>query len=53
MTTLSELWVDDQGQDIAEYAVMLAVILVVVIGTIRLIGSNANNAFSTVASALQ
>jgi hypothetical protein len=32
---------------------MLAVILVVVIGTIPLIGSNANNAFSTVASVLQ
>jgi Flp pilus assembly pilin Flp len=53
MTILSELWADDQGQDIAEYAVMLAVILVLVVGTVRLIGSNANNAFSTVASALQ
>jgi Flp pilus assembly pilin Flp len=41
-----------QGQDIAEYAVMLAVILVLVIGTVRLIGGNANNAFSTVASTL-
>jgi Flp pilus assembly pilin Flp len=44
---------DEQGQDIAEYAVMLAVILVLVIGTVRLIGGNANNAFSTVASTLQ
>ena len=44
---------DEQGQDIAEYAVMLAVILVLVIGTVRLIGGNANNAFSTVASSLQ
>ena len=43
---------DDQGQDIAEYAVMLAVILVLVIGTVRLIGTNANNAFSSVASSL-
>jgi Flp pilus assembly pilin Flp len=47
------LWTDDQGQDIAEYAVMLAVILVIVVGTIRLVGSNANNAFSSVASSLQ
>ncbi len=47
------LWWEDSGQDIAEYAVMLAVILVLVVGTIRLIGSNANNAFSNVASALQ
>ena len=47
------LWTDEQGQDIAEYAVMLAVILVLVGGTVRLIGSNANNAFSSVASSLQ
>ena len=44
---------DEQGQDIAEYAVMLAVILVIVVGTIRLIGSNANNVFSNVASSIQ
>jgi Flp pilus assembly pilin Flp len=50
---IQKLWSDDAGQDIAEYAVMLAVILVLVVGTIRLIGSNANNAFSTVASSLQ
>ncbi len=46
------VWMDDEGQDIAEYAVMLAVILVIVVGTIRLIGSNANNVFSNVASSL-
>jgi Flp pilus assembly pilin Flp len=50
---LRELWGRDDGQDIAEYAVMLAVILVLVIGTIRLVGSNANNAFSAVASSIQ
>jgi Flp pilus assembly pilin Flp len=50
---LSRLLRDDQGQDIAEYAVMLAVILVIVVGTVRLIGSNANNVFSQVASAVQ
>ena len=43
----------NKGQDIAEYAVMLAVILVLVVGTIRLVGSNANNAFSSVASTIQ
>jgi Flp pilus assembly pilin Flp len=47
-----KLWSDEEGQDIAEYAVMLAVILVLVIGTVRLIGTNANNAFSSVASSL-
>jgi Flp pilus assembly pilin Flp len=50
---IRRIWTEDEGQDIAEYAVMLAVILVLVVGTIRLIGSNANNAFSNVASAIQ
>jgi Flp pilus assembly pilin Flp len=50
---LPQLWRDDRGQDIAEYAVMLAVILVIVVGTIRLVGSNANNVFSSVASSVQ
>ena len=50
---LRQLWRDEQGQDIAEYAVMLAVILVIVVGTIRLIGSNANNVFSSVGSSIQ
>ena len=53
MRVLGRLWSEDEGQDIAEYAVMLAVILVLVVGTIRLVGSNANNAFSSVASSLQ
>jgi Flp pilus assembly pilin Flp len=48
-----DIWSEEQGQDIAEYAVMLAVILVLVIGTVRLIGTNANTAFSSVASSLQ
>ena len=47
------LWCEQEGQDIAEYAVMLAAILVIVVGTIRLIGSNANNVFSNVASSIQ
>jgi len=50
---IRRIWSEDQGQDIAEYAVMLAVILVLVVGTIRLIGTNANNVFSSAASAIQ
>jgi len=50
---LQQLWNDERGQDIAEYAVMLAVILVIVVGTIRLIGSNATNVFSQVGSTIQ
>ena len=47
------LWQDDVGQDIAEYAVMLVVILVIVLGTVQLIGTHANTIFSTVASSIQ
>jgi len=50
---LQQLWNDDRGQDIAEYAVMLAVILVIVVGTIRLIGTNSSTVFSQVGSAIQ
>ena len=53
MNTLRNLWLEEQGQDIAEYAVMLSVVLVIVVGTIRLIGSNANHVFSQVGSSLQ
>jgi len=49
---LRKLWLQEEGQDIAEYAVMLAVILVIVVGTIRLIGGNSNNVFSSVASSI-
>ena len=50
---LRMLWLDDKGQDIAEYAVMLAVILVLIVGTIRFIGTSANNVFSSAASSIQ
>ena len=50
---LKQLWSEDIGQDIAEYSIMLAVILVIVVGTVRLIGSNANHVFSEVSSAIQ
>jgi len=49
---LRRLWSEEEGQDIAEYAVMLAVILVIVVGTIRLIGGNSNNVFSSVSSSI-
>lgn len=50
---IRNLWLDQDGQDIAEYSVMLAVILVIVVGTVRLIGSNASQVFSQVGSSIQ
>jgi Flp pilus assembly pilin Flp len=49
---LREVWFNDDGQDVAEYAVMLAVILIIVIGTVKLIGGKSNNVFSQVASSI-
>jgi pilus assembly protein Flp/PilA len=49
---LRSLWSNQQGQDIAEYGVILAVIVVLVIGTVRLVGSNANSVFSSVSSSV-
>jgi Flp pilus assembly pilin Flp len=53
MDSLKTFWSNEEGQDIAEYSVMLAVVLVIVVGTVRLIGANANNVFSNVASGIQ
>jgi Flp pilus assembly pilin Flp len=52
MRMLARFWHEEEGQDIAEYAVMVAVILIIVVGTVRLIGSNSNTVFSQVASAV-
>jgi pilus assembly protein Flp/PilA len=49
---LQNLWLNDEGQDIAEYALMLAVIAVVVLGAITAIGTNANTIFQQIANAL-
>ena len=53
MDYLNNLWSNEEGQDVAEYSIMLAVILVIVVGTVRLIGSNAGNVFSQVGSSVQ
>jgi Flp pilus assembly pilin Flp len=50
---LEQVWSNEEGQDVAEYSIMLAVILVIVVGTVRLIGSSAGNVFSQVGSTIQ
>jgi Flp pilus assembly pilin Flp len=52
MSHLRELWSNEAGEDVAEYSVMLAVVLAIVVGTVRLIGANANQVFSHVGSAI-
>jgi len=49
---LRNAWSDQSGQDVAEYALMLAVILAVVVATVGAIGTNANTIFGRVRDAL-
>jgi Flp pilus assembly pilin Flp len=51
--SLSRLWQQDEGQDVAEYSVMLAVVLIIALGAIRMIGTNANAVFLSIGSAIQ
>jgi Flp pilus assembly pilin Flp len=44
---------EENGQDIAEYAIMLAVVLAVVVATIQLLAFHSNHVFSSVASSIQ
>ena len=50
---LRNAWWQEEGQDVAEYAVMLAVILAIAIGTVKMIGANASNVLANVGSAIQ
>jgi Flp pilus assembly pilin Flp len=58
--SLASLWHDDtcdgvrdeSSQDGAEYAVLLTFVLIVVVGTIRLIGGNANSLLNQTARAV-
>ncbi len=49
----SGLWSNDAGQDVAEYALMLAVLLVVVAGSVAAIGTNADTIFGKARDALK
>jgi Flp pilus assembly pilin Flp len=52
LTMLRRVWSEDCGQDIAEYAMMLAVVLILVTSTVSSVGNNAKNVFSATATKL-
>jgi Flp pilus assembly pilin Flp len=51
--TIHEFLSSEDGQEIVEYAVFVALILVLVIGAVRLVGQKANGSLSRVADDLQ
>lgn len=50
--TLRRIWQDDSAQDMAEYALMLAVIVVMSILTVSSVGQNAAGVFREVINRL-
>jgi hypothetical protein len=46
------LWSQEERQDVAEYAIMIAAILVILTGTIQLIAAHADHVFSRVVTSI-
>jgi pilus assembly protein Flp/PilA len=46
------LWIDEEGQDLTEYALLIVLIALVAAAALKTIGSAINNIFSNAASNL-
>ncbi|MBA3585271.1 MAG: Flp family type IVb pilin [Gemmatimonadetes bacterium] len=49
---LKAIWVDDSGQDLAEYGLLVALIAIVVIAALTVLGQNINTLFTGVANVM-
>jgi pilus assembly protein Flp/PilA len=49
---MTRLWRDESGQDLAEYALLVALIALVVIGAVTLLGTQIQTVFNNIANAL-
>jgi pilus assembly protein Flp/PilA len=52
MEFLRKFWVEEEGQDMAEYALLLVLVALVAIVAITVLGSNVNKVFSNAAACL-
>jgi len=52
MEKIIRFFKDEEGATAVEYAIMVALIAIVIIATVIIVGKKANNAFSSVASAM-
>lgn len=49
---VKKFFVEEEGQGLVEYALILALIAIVVIGAVSLIGTNARDMFDQIAASL-
>ncbi len=52
LAPLKNLWLDESGQDLTEYAVLLALIAIIVVVAINTLGPAISASFNNTASAL-
>ncbi len=52
MTKLMQLWKDEEAPTAVEYGIMVALIAVVIIATVKIVGSNLNTTFDKVGTEL-
>ena len=52
LTLWNAFWSDESGQDLAEYALLIALIALVVIAAVTLLGTNIKTVFTNIANAL-
>jgi Flp pilus assembly pilin Flp len=50
---MKRLWCSEDGQDIAEYAVLIAIVFTIAIGLVLWIGGQADQVLSEIGSKLQ
>jgi len=49
---LSTLWREESGQDLAEYALLMALIALVVVASLIMVGGSIRDVFNTIGDAL-
>lgn len=53
LSLFKSLWADESGQDLVEYALLVALIAIVVIAALRILGPIIANVFNNIATNLQ
>lgn len=52
MNLVKRLWKEEEGQGLVEYALILALIAIIVIGTVRVVGNDVEATFDKIENSL-